>query len=169
MDIYWRIKAWEFSISATYFYDDGETQQGFTTYNSNTCVSIAESEEKLVCSNELDEPIGENRVITFGSAKKSSSLYDPGFAFFTFWQDDFGFGEVTIDVQSGIPDVDPSLFTVGTKLFSIYGSSPFPISFTLFSGLPASFITFIDATFSLEPTQWWSYGGTYNTSTGARL
>jgi hypothetical protein len=170
MDIYWRIRAWEFSISATYFFDDGDFQQGFTTYDFNTCVSIVESEEDLVCTNELDEPLGENRVIFFGNAKKSSSLYDPGFSFDTFWSDEYDFGSIDMDVQSGIPEFVPPNRVLNTKLFSIYGSNPFPISFILQpEQSQAPFFTFIDATFSLNPSEWWSYGGTYDTSTGEPL
>ena len=75
------------------------------------------------------------------------------------------------------PQLDPDRFQFeitsvgqsgGQKSFSIYGSTP--ISFQV---LPLEAgdgeYTFVDATLSLEPTEWWSYGGTYNTSTGARL
>jgi len=161
MEIYWRIRSWEFSLSVTYlaFSDLGEEQIFTTTptpLGPAVITSLVTTEEDLVCGNSL------NRFLHLeATPTKSGSLYNPGFGVDVNWgsEYDFGFAEFQVFSGAGGPDV---------RSFSIYGSSSFPLSFIVYERPEISF-SLLDATLSLEPKSWWSYGGTYDTSTGARL
>ena len=168
MEMAWRVKTFELSTTITYFVSQGDYSQTYTTYpnfpNPFEPVLIDSNldygeEEYLVCGyNNLNSIYAD---INFLDATKSGSLYDPGFTFYANWTDenDFGFVEYEVRSDSAGPDV---------RSFSIYGSSPIQISFTAFDD-PSISYTLLDATFSLEPKEWWSYGGTYDTSTGEPL
>ena len=167
MEVYWRVKTWELRTTVTYLVEEGEDSEVLVTYpdspNPFQPVSIDSSliqgeEEYLVCEHSLNSIYAD---IDFYQSTKSGSLYDPGFTFYANWTQeyDFGFAEFQIDSGGGGTDV---------RSFSIYGSSPIQMSFTLLER-PTVSSTLLDATFSLEPKEWFSYGGTYNTSTGEPL
>jgi len=168
MDIYWRVRTWEISLSVTYLITEGEGSQTLTTsplQNPYELTAFVTEEEAIPCNINFFEiagsgPGGDFRI-TFGTVKKGGSLYDPGFDFYATWGDeyDFGFAEFEVTSGDGGDDVRP---------FSIYGSNPIQMSFNVYERPEVSF-TLLDATLSVEPKEWWSYGGTYNTSTGARL
>ena len=160
MDIWWRIRSWELNLSVTYLIEGGEDSEIVTTSPINNPPSVITStvntEEDLVCDNFFDAYLDLSNATT-----KSGSLYDPGLGFYVLWGEeyDFGFAEYEVSFGASGPDV---------RSFSIYGSSPFEVSFKTYERPEISF-TLLEATFSLEPKEWWSYGGTYNTSTGEPL
>ena len=182
MDVFWRIRSWELNTSITYSVPIDGVPTQFTVsppspyqftyrYNSGPFFFSGPpltTEEELVCGSEVSLILGMEpdaiQPFYYGfleliSPQKSGSLYSPGFnLFFEFEADVLGFQTFlfsnSANGQSG-----------GQKSFSIYGSEPISVLFQEFQ----EDFTFVDATFSLEPTEWWSYGGTYDTSTGARL
>ena len=162
MEIYWRVKKWELNMSATYFIDFPEDPQTITLSPGTNVLltSFYEQEEELVCSSDFYAPSA-SIEITFGDAAKSGSLYSPGFNFFAFLGASFSQGDFELDVYSGNsgPDV---------RSYSVYGSTPIEFSYSIIDQY-AEFFVLQDASFSLEPKEWWSYGGTYNTSTGEPL
>jgi hypothetical protein len=179
MEVFWRIRSWELNTSITYsilidgvpteFTVGPSSPYQFTWRydNGGDFSPPITSEEELVCSSEVSLIVGMEQYIInepygflqFTSPQKNGSLYSPGFSlYFEFEADVLGTGEYLFsNGANGQPG--------GQKSFSIYGSEPISIGFQTFQ----EDFTFVDATFSLEPTEWWSYGGTYNTSTGARL
>jgi len=167
MEVYWRVKTWELNMSATYLIDLPENPETITiSPGANVLLtSVYGQEEELVCNNEFNATpsgsYGGLNIFFFGDAAKSGSLYSPAFNFFATFTKNFSEGDFILDVQTGNngPDV---------RSYSVYGSTPIEFSYTIFD-LYKEFFVLQDATFSLEPKEWWSYGGTYNTSTGARL
>ncbi len=180
MEVFWRIRSWELNVSITYSYIiDGvpaeltvgpSSPYQFTWRydNGGDFSPPLTSEEELVCSSDVSLIVGMEQYIVnepygflqFGFPQKNGLLYSPGFdLYFEFQADVFGGGTILFangaNGQSG-----------GQKSFSIYGSEPISVGFQT---LIEDELTFADATFSLEPTEWWSYGGMYDTSTGARL
>jgi len=172
MEIYWRVKKWELSVTVTYtIFGEDAASQTVTTYPGypgpfqpviiNSLTSQGQ-EEYLVCEHYLNSDYTSGPTdIFFFQPNKSGSLYDPGFFLLSSWDFEDDLGAMSCDVfnGSGGGEVRP---------FSIYGSSPIPISFS-YPGRPDASFSFDNATFSLEPKEWFSYDGTYNTSTGARL
>jgi hypothetical protein len=184
MEVFWRIRSWELNVSITYVVGFEEPIE-FTvsppspyqfTYRYNSGASPftgppLTSEEELVCGSEvslvvgmeeyaINEPFGFLELI---SPQKNGSLYSPGFNLhFEFEADVLGQGFFDFEGNSNEQ--------LGQKSFSIYGSEPISVIFTEAPDPEDPFaFRFVDATLSLEPTEWWSYGGMYNTSTGARL
>ena len=186
MDLYWRIRSWELSVSLTYSIDIAGVPTQFTTEPEAEFLPLVRrenetgfsedggepltNEEQLVCYNPFsstgeyttdpDQPFA---YVGCEGATTDGTLYTPNFQFYATFR------------AFIIPGTDPDrydfeIFSVqsgGQKSFSIYGAS---ISFGVFPLNPADGeYTFVDATLSLEPKEWWSYGGMYNTSTGARL
>lgn len=168
MEIYWRVRTWEVSLSVTYLITEGESSQTLTTSpspNPYELTAFVIEEEDIPCGINFFEQAGEGAggdfFIQFGTVKKDGSLYDPGFDFYAFWTEeyDFGFALFEVTTRDGGDDV---------RSLSIYGSNPIEMSFTVFERPEVSF-TLLDATLSLEPTEWWSYGGMYDTATGEPL
>ena len=161
MEVVWRVRSWQVNMSATYFVSDGENEQTFTT-NFGTPTQLTSGldigrEEELVCG--YNSFYSTNIFINFTGATKSGSLYNPGFSF-------YALVGVELDVGLTYVQVDSGNFGNDIKSYSIYGSAPIEFSYSTGQFLVTEFL---DASLSLEPVEWWSYGGTYNTSTGARL
>lgn len=188
MDLYWRIKTWELKdVSLTYSIDIDGVPTQFTTEPEADFLPLVRrynetgfpedqgdpltSEEQLVCYNpfsstgvytgSVDEPFA---FVGCEGATTDGTLYTPNFQFYATFK---------AFIRPGLdPDrYDFEIFSVGQsggqKSFSIYGSQ---ISFDVRPLNPADGeYTFVDLTFSLEPKEWWSYGGTYDTSTGEPL
>jgi hypothetical protein len=162
MEIYWRVKKWELNMSTTYLIDFPENPEIITlsTGANRLLTNGSGQEEDLVCSSAFYADTG-FAEITFGDAAKSGSLYSAGFIFFADFSANFGLGDFALYVNTGGDGTD-------VRSYSVYGSTPIEFSYTI-TDLYAEFFVLQDATFSLEPKEWWSYGGTYDTSTGARL
>jgi hypothetical protein len=165
MQTYWRVRTWTFSASGIATSDDdpsdffpiSSTITGITSQDSQTDVPQT-LEEGLVCGNYF-EFFGARRYyafIEFGQAKTNGGLYNSGLV-----------GEV-LDYRT-----NPLEF-----VFSAEGSSAFSISI-LGTNIPIimnyinddeeNSYTITSGSATLTPTLWWSYGGTYSTSTGAPL
>jgi hypothetical protein len=184
MDLYWRIKTWQLSISLTYSLGTNNiTVRPEATflplvrrYNATGSPEDDDApltdEEQLVCYNpyattgkyslDPDQPFA---YVGCAGASTNGALYSPGFGFYAFFR-------AYIRPEFDPDRYDFEIFSVGQsggqKSFSIYGSTP--ISFGVFPLTAADGeYTFVNATLSLVPTQWWSYGGMYDTSTGASL
>jgi len=182
MDLYWRIRSWELSISLTYSILIDGVPTEFTVVPEADFLPLVRryneggaplaSEEQLVCFNPYastgvytgtpEEPFA---YVGCAGATTDGTLYTPNFSFFASFR---------AFIRPGLdPDrYDFEIFSVGQssgqKSFSIYESTP--ISFGVLPLDPADGeYTFVDVALSLEPKEWWSYGGTYDTSTGARL
>jgi hypothetical protein len=175
MDIYWRVKTWSVSASGTYLTGD-EPQPWSYSVSDIRSYSFERDEfnyleEDLVCVERFgngflggqDLDPYENGFVDLGvnSFTKSGSLYNP-FDYFEIQgpQDDAPI-EITGPYSSSYNLPDPESETlIEVQIFGSIGA------FWVFD-LPTP--GQVDGTFSLTPTEWWSYGGTYNTSTGARL
>jgi hypothetical protein len=165
MQTYWRVRTWTFTASgiATNTDDPGDTfpiSSEITGIISRD-VETAEPqtlEEGLVCSNLFENIISDAYCsIGFYQAETSGGLYNSG-------------------LVGGVVDerVDPLEF-----YFAANNSSAFNISI-LGTNIPIT-MTYVNdeddegsynitsGSATLTPTLWWSYGGTYNTSTGAKL
>ena len=162
MQIYWRVRTWELSASGTYFISE-ETQNW--SYSLSDITSNAAAEEELVCGENQFEGGEENEesiaycLIQLNNVQKSGSLYNPiPFLYIS------GPNDTPISISG--PYSSPTPIEPEREHFislPIFGSTGAFWRFTL--PVPGT----LDGTFSLEPTEWWSYGETYNTSTGARL
>ena len=162
MEVYWRVKKWELNMSTTYLFDIPENPETITISPGTNVLLTSGSgqEEDLVCGAAFYADTGPIEI-TFGDAVKSGSLYSPGFNFYASFIVNFDLGDFTLNVYTGGDGTD-------VRSYSVYGSTPIEFSYTIFDPF-AEFFVLQDASFSLEPKEWWSYGGTYNTSTGARL
>ena len=163
MQTYWRVRTWTFTASgiATNTDDPGDTFPISSEITDITSRDIETAfpqtlEEGLVCGNFFSNAADHFALIEFGQAQTSGGLYDSGL---------FG----------GIEDyrVEPLEFyfaAINSSAFSIsiLGTNiPIIMQYVNDEGQESYTITSGSAT--LTPTLWWSYGGTYNTSTGEPL
>jgi hypothetical protein len=186
MDLYWRIRTWELNLSLTYLVvgtDELVTvgpespflplvrRENETGFPEDGGAPLTD-EEQLVCFNPYAStgaytgaPEDPFAYVGCVGATTDGTLYTPNFSFFATF-------EAFI-----IPGLDPDRFQFeigsvgqsgGKKSFSIYESTPISFKFFPHSADDGEY-TFVNATICLEPTEWWSYGGTYITFTGARL
>jgi len=162
MQTYWRVRAWDFSADIVVrifdYPNEGENTDIPYTTSVTDIRSDAEDEETLVCYNEFFKA-GNNGVdLFFFPAKKVGDLYYSGLGGFI---DDGGSGTefaFWVDNQT----YPSSQFTI-----SILGST---LDLTAFNYGDEPYETeVISCTASLVPSEWWSYGGTYDTSTGEPL
>jgi hypothetical protein len=166
MKLYWRVRSWSFSASGV-GEEDGE-EFSFST-NINNMISRFYSEpddefiptpreEQLVCGFTLfqnpDNPNLENIIeVGLQGVFKVGDLYNPTFEGF---------------VYDRIPGVQYFMAATAdgqaSSTISLFGGV-LPIGAGIF-GTGESVVSF---TATLTPTLWWSYGGTYDTSTGEPL
>jgi hypothetical protein len=170
MQTYWRVRTWTFSVSGLEaeagdpeeFFPFSVTIDNITSGNSED-ESNYNSEKQLVCSNgfffnTVDDDIF--AVIGFGNPEKSNDLYTSGI-------NGYMYNENLVcefRVYPEYPQDEPGVNNSGT--ITVLGAT-LPLFIYIFD--PEVTITFADVVATLTPTEWWSYGGTYNTSTGARL
>ena len=169
METYWRVRTWKFEVSGLEsLAGDPEDFFPFSATIDNITSGIEgesnyNSEEQLVCSNgfffnTVDDDIF--AVIGFGDPEKSGSLYTSGISGYMYNE-----GLVCeFRVYPEYPQDEPGVNRSGT--ITVLGAT-LPLYIYIFD--PEETITFADVVATLTPTEWWSYGGTYNTSTGARL
>jgi hypothetical protein len=153
---YWRVRSWNFSASGT---AEGIDSPYPWSFSFNNIASPYTNEEQLVCGggfseNDPDVDI-EYAFIEFGQVKKVGNLYNAGFLGYAY---------------AGIAGVECSFssifsFTEVTSTLSVFGGV-LPVGGQTLAGAD-TILSITEAT--LTPTEWWSYGGTYDTSTGARL
>jgi len=162
MATYWRVRTWTFSASGIATNNDdpldtipfSSTITDITSHSEETGLPQT-LEEGLVCGNYFS--FSGAYIDFLGQAKTSGNLYDSGLS-----------GEV-IDYSTA-----PLEFT-----FSARNSSAFSISI-LGTNIPITMFwnndepeegayTITSGSATLTPTLWWSYDGTYDTSTGTPL
>lgn len=145
MKSYWVLR--KFSISGTYL-DGASVTQSF----SITLKNPSSSEDQIVCDPAWVVDTSSNLNTINGSWYSNNSFYKDGSLI--------------------VPDYSIS------ALYQNGGGSGFSIVSLDASGYPQTFLfegmTFYGTdggalTFTLTPIEYWSYGGTYNTSTGAKL
>lgn len=185
MDLYWRIRSWELSVSLTYSIEISGVPTQFTVAPDSPYQLVRRYNETGSPGDDLEPLISEDQLVCF-NPYATSGQYNPGDPYAeigctgattdgTLYTPNF---QLYANFETRIrPNLDPDRFLFeiysvgqsgGQKSFSIYGSTP--ISFYIFPQTAADGeYTFVDATFSLEPTEWWSYGGMYDTSTGEPL
>jgi len=165
MQTYWRVRTWTFTASgiATEINDPTDTVlfsstiTGITSHDFQTEVPQT-LEEGLVCGNYFDGIILDAYCfIDFSNqAKTSGGLYDSGL-----------FGEAVDETAAAVE------FLFGTNIssdfnISILGTN-IPISMRYVNDDQEFTYQVTSGSATLTPTLWWSYGGTYNTSTGEPL
>ena len=171
MATYWRVRTWTFTVSGL----DGEAGLGPPTNPFSETISNITSgnvddginytlEEQLVCSNSpwfgLSDEDDVYGYVNFGYPEKSGSLYTSGISGYM-WMSGL---VCEFRVYPVYQNDDPEVNNSGT--ITILGET-LPLFIYIFD--PEVTITYADVVATLTPTLWWSYGGTYNTSTGARL
>ena len=158
MQTYWRVRAWTFTASGEIEFEDGSLPFSTTiTDITSRDVQTAEPqtlEEGLVCSN-LFENIISNAycLIEFYQAETSGVLYNSGLV-----------GEV-VDDNNSLEFVFAA--NISSDFYISILDTDIPITMTYVNDEEPG--TVISGSATLTPTLWWSYGGTYNTSTGEPL
>jgi len=163
MEIYWRVRTWSASASGTYTLVEDEPQNW--SYSLSGITSLATQEEDLVCGENafeenLDPEEFPTALIQCLSIEKSGSLYNP----ISFLDIDGPLLSFPIQISGPFSSATP--IEPDREAFislSIFGSTGALWRFSL----PTEGT--LTGTFSLTPTEWWSYGGTYDTSTGEPL
>jgi hypothetical protein len=166
MQTYWRVRTWDFEASGIATNNDdpsdtfpvSSTITDITSHDSQTYVPQT-LEEGLVCGNyfyffgEIDY----EAFIGFDQPKTDGGLYDSGLDGFIIDYRTEGLSflfNATISSSFSI-----SILGINIPIEMRYENDPDQeSSYTITSGSA-----------TLTPTLWWSYGGTYNPSTGARL
>ena len=167
MKLYWRVRSWSFSASGVKE-EDGELFP-FSTNIDNMISRVysvpddalipTTTEEQLVCGDTSfqnpNNPNLENIIeVALQGVFKVGDLYNPSFEGFVF--DRFHGVQYSMAATPG--------YNQASSTISIFGGV-LPIGARFF-GPGESVVSF---TATLTPTEWWSYGGTYDTATGARL
>jgi hypothetical protein len=163
MAIYWRVRTWTFSASG-YFEAIDEPSPlypfsceitGITSRDVQTGLPHT-LEEGLVCGNSFFNEADDFCLIEFGQAQTSDGLYNCGLL-----------GEV-VDER-----VEPLEFVFSPSTSSVFRISilgvNIPIIMQYMNDEEETQFEITEGSATLTPTEWWSYGGTYDTSTGARL
>jgi len=171
MQTYWRVRAWDFNadiVVRVYDYpEEGENTDVPFTASVTNIRSYAEEESTLVCN-------------INGFERSDGGKYGDIF-FLPVGFDDQFYKKVDDLYYSGLVG-NISDYSIATEFsFSVdnntYPSAQFPISIlgsTLditvnYFGNQEYISEVISCTASLVPSEWWSYGGTYATSTGDPL
>jgi len=166
MQTYWRVRTWTFTASgiATESQDPSDTLEfsstitGITSHNFQTSVPQT-LEEGLVCGNYFDVPSPNGdfySFIEFGQPQTGGGLYNSGFV-----------GEA---VDNRIYPLEFVFPAIGSTLFDIsILDTDIPINMIYVNDEVGVTYDITSGSATLTPTEWWSYGGTYDTSTGEPL
>jgi len=167
MQTYWRVRTWDFAVNGLYG-EGGEGGGPLDPFNVtiNNITSGGGLEEQLVCSNSFSFGSTEDDLyasIEFSNPEKNKNLYTSGI-----------YGNLHEYVDTGLnfefrvyptyPPPEPGINNSGT-ISVLEATLPLRVFFID----PETTFTFEDVVATLTPTLWWSYGGTYDTSTGQRL
>lgn len=169
MSMYWRVKTWEL-LSATgsyiiYLDEDNSITYEFTEGTKELGSTNATSEEALVCSQYFNRGALITTIVDSTYFPEPSTIYT-SFRF-SYYPTISKSGEnyqmtclAGVEVQT--TDIFSTLYE-GTTVGQIY-LSPLDISISLRApvGVDASGNVY----FALNATEWWSYGGLYDTATG---
>jgi len=163
MQTYWRVRTWTFTANgiATNTDDPGDTFPISSEITDITSRDIETAfpqtlEEGLVCGNFFSNAEDYFAEIEFGQAKTSGGLYDSGLF--------CGIEDYRVDpLEFYFAAINSSAFSI-----SILGTN-IPITMQYVNDDEEFIYAITSGSATLTPTLWWSYGGTYNTSTGAKL
>jgi hypothetical protein len=165
MAIYWRVKKWEIAMSGVGLLDR------FFPFPFNgiayemTRITPQETEENIVCSsnfffNTSSVPIspgGSTGIfeLQFGGAKKNGDIYTLG-------------GRAVVDGvgYDGLRTNSSAASVVGTWSMEFLGG---PITGDLYALRDGSWDGSSGIIMTISAKEYWSYGGTYNTTTGEPL
>jgi len=156
MQTYWRVRTWTFSASGTIELEEGGNLPFSTTITDITSRVVQTGfpqtlEEGLVCGNLFSNAEDDYVLIEFGQAQTSDGLYNSGLI-----------GESVIENGS-------LEFVFASNISSAFIISILDTNIPISMDYVAGGGTVISGSATLTPTEWWSYGGTYNTSTGEPL
>jgi hypothetical protein len=171
MKLYWRVRSWSFSASGI-LEEEGDLFSFSLNFNNIESYFYYEPddefiptprEEQLVCGGESYPFFSEINNLTSPSlievgrrgVFKVGDLYNPSFE--GEFANRFPYN-LDFRMAASIPSLYPTISTV-----SLFGGV-LPIGVRSRVGGEV-----ISLTATLTPTEWWSYGGTYNTSTGEPL
>jgi len=168
MKIYWRVRTWTFSANGMQL-DANDEEVPFSTslgnirsgFEGDEGLVANTTEEQLVCGSGffLNEDTGNNTTAAFGitnPVKKIGDLYG-------------GVEGGARDINEGVEYFFRSIpfnNSRASSTISIFGRTFFIIAFS--TGEEENLVESLNPA-TLTPTLWWSYGGTYDTSTGAPL
>jgi hypothetical protein len=156
MQTYWRVRTWTFTASGVIQLED-ENLPFSTTITDITSRDVETGEPRpleqgLVCSNLFEKRISNAYcLIEFYQAETSGGLYNSGLV-----------GEV-VDDSNSLEFVFAANISSAFNISILSTNIPITIDYVEPRG------TVISGSATLTPTEWWSYGGTYNTSTGEPL
>jgi hypothetical protein len=221
LEIYWRVKRWDISISAGYYNSDGSLGNDYSVYYANAYIGTFQkdytfdgaqhefpnpsglppsTEEELVCNPRYISTGEKSSALNWGPYDQSPFGYDNEDTRFLIVVSAFnqsGAGITIEHVSSGFyisDDVfyprfsswygrwlggfyDYFSYNIGGQGYSSYGIAgnliyslsnetiSRPIYYRSLAGAGSS--AYLNITYSAK--EWWSYGGTYNTSTGLPL
>jgi hypothetical protein len=159
MKMYWRVRTWRFQANGILYDRDSDTEYEFSAdVQGITSVDVDEIpqtlEEGLVCSNYF---LGSGTDIFFGLPEKSGNLYNSGL---------LGY------VETGADTGDIVGFEFSTKTVGTFSASILGVNIPMFGYIgndEPNYASMIEASATLTPSLWWSYGGTYDTATGSPL
>jgi hypothetical protein len=166
MKTYWRVKSWNFTASGMTFTPSADPPDNPFSTNVGGIESgayfndIYTTENQLVCGGGFwlnDSDSDQYALIEFGIVKKVGDLYNAGL-----------FGYIYDNIESGIEFGFGTPVANGQAVSTLSfcgGSIPIGAS-RLGGGEPSEVVSF---TASLTPASYWSYGGTYDTTTGEPL
>jgi hypothetical protein len=172
MALYWRVKSFKYTLTGKYTIPDSNDitisgGSGIFQQNINP-----QNEENLVCSGpSLFTGVATLTASTTITPKFYVNLFQDFFkstesiykTFFLIESDNvFGGTEFICSIDRNIPEVYKPCGTYSVKIFSQTIKSG-----TLFQGINPLVIG--DVSLIIEPNEYWSYGGTYDTTTGTRL
>jgi len=157
MAIYWRVNVWSFTADVvkriTNFPNEGEVTDVSISTSIPYIPSGQNEESELVCNSYFST---NNVEIFFDSPTKVDELYYPGI-----------YGIITDSAN----DLEYAFSAVNSTYGNSFAIAILGTTIQISVGILNSEYEeeIISCNASLVPIQWWSYGGTYNTSTGARL
>jgi hypothetical protein len=169
MKIYWRVRTWTFSASGTRLNANdqevpfstslGNIQSGF---EGDEGLVAHTTEEQLVCGSGFflnqEEDFTYARIGITNPVKKVGDLYGGV---------DGRVGDNEENVEYVFRAIPVTTQVEVSSTISIFGGTFFIGAFSTGEVVSEPLLSLNLAT--LTPTLWWSYGGTYNPSTGARL
>jgi hypothetical protein len=167
MKTYWRVRSWNFSASGIFYYDADPFYYPFSSYvggiqSGSYYDNIYTEEEQLLCGGSGfysgDEYSDQSAIIQFGAIKMVDSLYTTNMNGYIY--------DVNSAIEYSFRSPTPSFAEVSSTISICGGTLPIGAR-RLETGEPEPLISLDSA--SLTPASWWSYGGTYDTATGAPL
>ena len=157
MELYWRVRAWRLDSVSGSIDIDGEILNYSASQQTLGAVS-ATTETDLVCNSSFTATA--NYLLTYSSGSDNRSL-DVGLGGNFYKENELYYMRFSFNM-----------------LFVTNSATPYQVGSLTINGLSVPLYGYVDGparpitgnlTASISPTEYWSYGGTYNTSTGQPL